>query len=67
MTPLSNARLEAAALAVGRALGFVYSGNKPLLDQLDNPRIAHWVTLARAALAARPSRRRSSRARAARS
>ena len=54
---ISNARLEAAARAIMRAMGFDYTGGGRLIDDKESPRARQWVALAYAALTARPERK----------
>lgn len=57
--PISNERLEAAARAVGKTLGYEFTGQS-ILEAASNgdARCRHWEKLARAALNARPPRSR---------
>lgn len=57
--PISRERVEAAARAVGKALGYEYSGQSVLeAASAGDARCSHWETLARAALNARSPRYR---------
>ncbi len=59
--PISNERLEAAARAVGKALGYEFAGKSILEAASDgDARCRHWENLARAALNARSPRLRQS-------
>lgn len=55
--PISNERVEVAARAVGKALGYEFKGQSVLEAALNgDARCRHWENLARAALNARPPR-----------
>lgn len=54
---ITEERLEAAARAVGRAMGYEFSGASVLeAASSGNPRAAQWREIARAALSARKPR-----------
>ena len=56
---ISEARLEAAAQAVMKLMGWNDQSGERLIDQRDNPRVREWVEIAQAALSARAPRNRA--------